>query len=752
MLWLLGSAFAADFWVGPGMPYTLDDAVTSANQGDRILLLPGTYSGTLDGLDEVEIVGVGGAANTTIERPAPGVAIWEMGSEDGVLTGVTLDGLGDARPVFVGPFSELRAENSRFVNGASLTDDGGCILVEGHLELDGSRVEGCTTGVDENGGGIYVRYASMNMDQSWVADNTGRNGGGALCLGSACTIDRSWFFGNVGERGGALHLWSETATSSVTSSLFCGNTANIDGGAIRIRDSDVLVEASAFIENTAEFDGGHIDVWQSAGVAGLEVRHGMFVEGSTNIGDGAAIHVEDAAATVENSLFGLQYGSPDMVATSDVGTGTITASSSMSWGNFQGGAGVPGVVSADADLIDPDLCLWSAWTLGVGSPAIDAGTGTDLDGSPADLGVLGGPAPLSDADGDGARTGVDCDDDDPDVGPNLPEVCDGKDNDCDLEIDEGLPTLDWFIDSDLDGFGEGPAIALCGGFYDLAAEAGDCAPDDPDVAPGVVELCDGIDNDCDGSVDEDLALFDFYEDADGDGFGAGAAVQACQAPTGFVDNALDCDDGDSGISPDALEFCDGVDRDCDGDVDEDAADAFPVFDDADGDGFGAGAAVDQVCDVPQGLSDSDSDCDDSDGAMFPGADETCNGDDDDCDGSIDEDPVDAPVLYADFDGDGFGDPDVEVQQCPGGDAVPDDTDCDDTDPSVNPDAEEIPGNTVDEDCDGENELLYSDTDDPTETGEDPGDRRGFCGCSATGPMLPFAPLLLAGLVVRRRRD
>jgi beta-glucanase (GH16 family) len=57
----------------------------------------------------------------------------------------------------------------------------------------------------------------------------------------------------------------------------------------------------------------------------------------------------------------------------------------------------------------------------------------------------------------------------------------------------------------------------------------------------------------------------FYADADGDGWGdAAVTLTACEAPTGFVSRAGDCNDADSTINPDAADLCDGIDRNCDG--------------------------------------------------------------------------------------------------------------------------------------------------------------------------------------------
>src|SRR5262249_52872729 len=93
---------------------------------------------------------------------------------------------------------------------------------------------------------------------------------------------------------------------------------------------------------------------------------------------------------------------------------------------------------------------------------------------------------------------------------------------------------------------------------------------DPAVNPDAQEVFDGIDNNCNGEVDEGVGFF-FYRDADGDGFGnPDDMVLAGQEPEGFVSDSSDCDDADPGVNPLAQEVCDGVDNNCDGNIDENA--------------------------------------------------------------------------------------------------------------------------------------------------------------------------------------
>ncbi len=150
----------------------------------------------------------------------------------------------------------------------------------------------------------------------------------------------------------------------------------------------------------------------------------------------------------------------------------------------------------------------------------------------------------------------------------------------------------------------------------------------------------------------------------------------------------DCDDGDSAVSPEAVEICDGSDNDCDGLVDGDDPDiqANTWYIDHDADGYGSTDYTTVSCAVPAGYTDDASDCDDLDPAVHPGATEVCDGADTDCNGTVD-DAADGETWYHDGDGDGFGTPDESLVACdPPSGYVESDNDCDDDDPEVFPDA------------------------------------------------------------------
>lgn len=153
-----------------------------------------------------------------------------------------------------------------------------------------------------------------------------------------------------------------------------------------------------------------------------------------------------------------------------------------------------------------------------------------------------------DADGDGAISqeygGEDCDDNDANLSPDVPDTCDGKDNDCDGLVDEGILASTWYPDEDGDGWGESSgAVDSCLVLEGHVLQSGDCDDAEDDVNPGMLEICDdGLDNDCSGDAPE--CVFDGE-------YVSGQAAFMIQGSTGqafgFGMAAID-DDGDGDLS------------------------------------------------------------------------------------------------------------------------------------------------------------------------------------------------------------
>ena len=352
-----------------------------------------------------------------------------------------------------------------------------------------------------------------------------------------------------------------------------------------------------------------------------------------------------------------------------------------------------------------------------------------------------GEKEILDADLDGFEIDVDCNDSNPGINPEVSDfVGDGIDQNCDgidgTDMDgDGIASLTsggsdcddndstdeasigatFYMDSDNDGFGNAErSLISCEqpvGFVDNDV---DCDDGDALVNPDAVEVCDGVDNDCDDKTDDaDDSVegqVSVYVDTDMDGFGTGEALLMCELDEGFADNANDCDDNNIEVHPNAIEVCDDLDNDCDTLVD-DADDSLDLnsgstfFMDADVDGYGDANVMQRSCVQPVGMVANSEDCNDGDAQIHPMALEVCDGVDNDCDMLLDDgdDSWDASTgtsFYADMDQDGYGDENMVIAACVenswltvnGGD-------CDDSLASSNPQATDIAGDGIDQNCD-----------------------------------------------------
>ncbi len=205
--------------------------------------------------------------------------------------------------------------------------------------------------------------------------------------------------------------------------------------------------------------------------------------------------------------------------------------------------------------------------------------------------------PDDDGDGFGAVScgQNDCDDTTTAVHPGADEVpYDGIDQDC-----SGVDLTD--VDGD--------------GFDATEAGGNDCNDTDPTIYPGATEIpYDGLDQDCSGA---DLT------DVDGDGYNA--------TETGGGD---DCNDTNASINPGAEEICNGIDDNCDGQIDNDAIDQTTFYQDADGDNYGNPDVSQEACFTPPlGYVSNNADCDDTNANISPAGYEVYeNGIDENCDG------------------------------------------------------------------------------------------------------------------------
>ncbi len=149
------------------------------------------------------------------------------------------------------------------------------------------------------------------------------------------------------------------------------------------------------------------------------------------------------------------------------------------------------------------------------------------------------------------------------------------------------------------------------------------------LTPGMTEVCNNlIDDNCDGQIDENCVSYTYYFDGDNDGYGdptKPTTTFSSIPPAGYVADSTDCNDNDHAIHPNQSDLCNGIDDDCDNLVDEDAT--FTTwYADADVDGYGDPSISQMTCSgAPVGYVADNTDCNDSNADINPGASEQCNG-------------------------------------------------------------------------------------------------------------------------------
>ncbi|MBX2912300.1 MAG: T9SS type A sorting domain-containing protein [Cyclobacteriaceae bacterium] len=274
-----------------------------------------------------------------------------------------------------------------------------------------------------------------------------------------------------------------------------------------------------------------------------------------------------------------------------------------------------------------------------GDAAFNPGA-TDVAGSGVDLNCDGQYLWYVDSDGDSygstatvlsantspgtgeSATNDDCDDGDAAFNPGATDVAgSGVDLNCDGQYL-------WYVDSDGDGFGS-TATVLSANTSPGAGESAtndDCDDGDAAFNPGATDVAgSGVDLNCDGQ-------YLWYVDSDGDTYGSTTTVLSANTSPGTGESATndDCDDGDAAFNPGATDVAgSGVDLNCDG--------QYLWYVDSDGDTYGSTATVSSGNTSPgTGESANDTDCDDNDRDVYPGAPTLPDGKDNDCDGTVDK--------------------------------------------------------------------------------------------------------------------
>jgi hypothetical protein len=218
--------------------------------------------------------------------------------------------------------------------------------------------------------------------------------------------------------------------------------------------------------------------------------------------------------------------------------------------------------------------IWiAAWVLGAGCAGGDLATSSFGEGETDLFGTMGnddddtsaGPGSADASESESASASASADDTttettaDPDTGSTtdtgedcIEEICDGLDNDCDDDVDEGCSCSEGDAQSCYSGPDGTAGIGPCVEGMQICGSDGTWAPCEGAIEPGI-ETCNGIDDDCDDETDEG-----FDSDTCGEGI-CMVTVETCVNGT-----VIECEP----LPADSSESCNGEDDDCDGDIDE----------------------------------------------------------------------------------------------------------------------------------------------------------------------------------------
>lgn len=387
--------------------------------------------------------------------------------------------------VFIGKAITVRSENG-----------------QAYTIIDGDLIDSVVSFIDGEGNDSVLDGFLLRNGMGFYF----MGGGGILCESSSPTIINCRISGNEcfdDFFGGGGIACTYGSAPKIINCTITGNNSPMGGGISCESSSPIIVNCTIGENRSYDFPGGGIF---SGNFSSPTVINSILWGNDDDSGPNQ-VYVE-SGSSIDITYSDIEGGW--------TGAGNINADPLFVWpvdvnyvptegGNYHLGTGSPCIDAANSDSPAPaGDAHGNARYDDSGTP----NTGTGANGDYYDMGAyeFTGSA-CEDLDGDGSfavagcGTGVDCDDQNPFRSPDLTEICDGWDNDCNGEIDDGFPMTTYYRDFDIDGYGDpNTPRDICMQIVGYVLDNTDCNDNDNSINPGETEACDGVDNDCNAAT------------------------------------------------------------------------------------------------------------------------------------------------------------------------------------------------------------------------------------------------------------
>ena len=557
-----------------------------------------------------------------------------------------------------------------------------CNGIGSDIVINNSTFNQNTTDLSGEGGAIAGlanganKHVGIVVTNSTFTNNEAENFGGAISIGGpynntqhgGVQITGSTFSENTSTNsqsaaGGAVYVSTSSSYDvEIQTSVFEENTSSISGGGVYVAGADeVSVSLTKFISNAATGAGGSYSRYGGGlmvdGISSLTVSNALFGGNSVTHtvsgyeGIGGAIYMQNVLnAQIYNAIIDQNTSTHKGGAlVSDTTTALLLQNNHFLSNEGVDGGGLylantsntiknnifayhTGAAIYTADATSSVSPTYNDWYQNSSNAGGNASFSTSSSGNITSNPLLAGYS----------ADGVFSDDYSLSSSSTL--------------IDAGDPSI-----LDIDG-----SVSDIGAFG-----GGNLLDSDGDGFSGIVDCDDSSAQTYPGAAENETNSSACMKDTDMDGYGDSDV-------SGTITPGTDCDDTQGSISPGAAETCDGLDNNCNGQIDENTIDGSIWYQDLDGDGFGDASNPQYFCTDPTGYTEDGTDCDDQSFSTYPGA---------------AENETNNSACMKDADMDGYGDSDVS------GDVVAG-NDCDDEDAQTNPDAEEVASDGIDQNCDG----------------------------------------------------